>query len=340
MSARFGLDIGSYSIKLAKVEKSGKEFRLSTWGEVRTPVSLDSEAQQDKVTLQETIKKLVDDAKVDTKNVILGLPETEVFSQIIELPPLSKAELATAINFEAEQYIPVPLEEVQLEYLVLKMPPKGAVNERMLVLLVAAKKRTLTKIVEAVEGAGLIPLAVETEVLSLLRLLNNYDATKAQFLIDFGHRSTDMVVIYNNTLQFIRTLNTGGEALTRAVAKNLRMEPLQAEQYKVNYGINEGQLEGKVAKTLKPILNVIIDEVKKGFAFFQQKNSEAKINSLIISGGGADMPGLSSYLAKTMNLEVLVLDPFVNFIKDEKFPKNIPGSRFSVAVGLATREDE
>jgi type IV pilus assembly protein PilM len=339
MTAHFGLDIGSYSIKIIQAEKKGKEYKLTAWGEVRTPVSLDSESEQDKITLQETIKKLAADAKITTKNVVLGLPETEVFSQIIQLPPLSKAELASAISFEAEQYIPVPLEEVQLEYLVLKSPPKGAVNENMEVLLIAAKKKTLLKMVESVEKAGLVPLAVETEALSLVRNLENYSSNQAQFLIDFGHSSTDMMVIYKGVLQFIRTLNTGGEALTRAVAKNLKMEPLQAEQYKASYGIEEDQLEGKVAKAIMPTLSVILEEIKKGFAFFNQNNPDVKIANLILSGGGADMPGLSSYLAKTTNLEVLVLDAFNNFSKEEGFPKNMAKSRFSVAVGLALRNN-
>lgn len=339
MPAHFGLDIGSYSIKLIQAKKEGTGFRLVTFGEVRTPADLNSEADKDKLAFIEAIKKLAEDCKVTTKKVALALSESEVYSQVIELPYLSETELASAINFEAEQYIPVPLEEVQLEYLVLKTPPKGAINEKMEVLLVGAKKKALEKIVEVIEKAGLTPITAETEILSLIRILPP-DFAKIGLLLDLGFRSTDIAIVQDHNLRLVRTLNTGGEALTRAVATSLNMEFVQAEQYKVSYGIDESQLEGKVAKAIIPTFDVILEEIRRGLAFFSQREQDKKADLVILSGGGAEMPGLSSYLAKSLNLEVSIIDPFAKFIKDEEFPKIVGAPRFSVAAGLAIREDE
>ncbi|MCM8787810.1 MAG: pilus assembly protein PilM, partial [Candidatus Omnitrophica bacterium] len=210
MTAHFGLDIGSYSIKLVEGEKKGKEWRLVTFGEAKTPVDINSDAPKDKVALSETIKKLCQSCRVTTKNVVFSLSETEVFSQVIELPYFNDAELATAINFEAEQYIPVPLDEVQLEYLVLKRPPKGS-SEKMEVLLVGAKKRILEKKVEILEAAGLIPKAAETETLALIRCLEKSNKG-VYFVVDLGFRSTDLMIVLDGVLKFVRTIPSGGEA--------------------------------------------------------------------------------------------------------------------------------
>lgn len=335
--AFFGLDIGSYSIKLAQAEKKGKAFSLRALGEIRTPIDLNSESEKDKLTLIEAIKKLVSDVKPTTKKVALSLSENNIYSQIINFPYFSERELASAINFEAEQYIPIPLEEVKLDYLILKKPPKGASQAKMEVLLVAVKKSLLKKMADVVEKAGLVPIAAETESLALNRSLV-FDFSKTGVILDLGFRSTN-IIIKNQNLKFIRNFNTGGEALTRSVASTLNMDFTQAEQYKINYGINENQLEGKVAQGILSVLSIIVNELKKGIAFFKQSHPEQKIDFIILTGGGAEMPGLSSYLAKSFNLEVLIADSFAKFVKDEKLSKVNHSSRFSVVSGLSLREE-
>lgn len=339
MAAHFGLDIGLYSIKLVQAEKKGSVFHLGGYGEVRTPAPISSEAEKDKLLIAEAIKKLVTDTKVSKKNVAIALSEADVFSQVIELPYLSGPELASAIKYEAEQYIPVTLEEVKLEYLVLKSPDKGSTTEKMEVLLVGAKKLALERMVKVIEQAGLIPVSVETEALSLVRVLT-YNIKPTVFILDLGYRSTDMVIIHKGALKLVRTLNIGGEAITRAISKAFNMDVNQSEQYKVSYGLNTQQLEGKVAKAILPAVSAIIDEVKRGLTFFSRKEPETKVSSVILSGGGAEMPGLSSYIAKSLNLETSVADPFWIFNRDERQKKIIGRPRFSIAVGLAMRQNE
>lgn len=339
MPAHFGLDIGLYSIKLVEARKKGSSYQLAAFGEARTLAPLDSKSEQDKIAVSETIKKLVADSKTTTKNVALSLSENDVFSQVIELPYLSSAELASAIKFEAEQYIPVPLEEVKIDYLVLKMPPKEAITEKMEVLLVGAKKQALDNITKLVEKAGLYPLIVETEVLSIIRGLAS-EVLSTVFILDFGFRSTNLIIVKDGILKFIRTLSTGGEAFTRAIAKSFNMDIGQAEQYKVSYGVDEALLEGKVSKAIEPALSAIVEEVKRSLEFFSQKEAGMSPKNLILSGSGANMPGLSSFLTTQLNLEVTVADPFFKFEKDEKL-KSIAGRPgFTTAVGLAVREDD
>jgi len=336
--AHFGLDIGSYSIKAAQAQKKGKSYKLTCFGEIRTPINLASQAETDKRTIAAAIKKLVAEAKITAKEVVLSLSESAVFSQVIELPYLSQTELSAAINFEAEQYIPVPLKEVKLEYLVLSPFDRGAKVKKMEVLLVAAKKTAVNQIVALTEAAGLIPVALETEILSLIRVINFFFKGNCLFL-NLGHRTTNIVILENQNLKFTRTLKTAGEAFTRAVARELNMELLQAEQYKVAYGLEKDALEGKVAKAILPTFNVILTEIKKALNFFLQKEPQTKITTLIVSGGGASMMGLNSYLAESLSLEVVTLDPFKIFTPEKRFIELKDRARLSTVIGLAVREE-
>lgn len=210
--------------------------------------------------------------------------------------------------------------------------------KKMEVLLVAAKKTAVNQIVALTEAAGLIPVALETEILSLIRVINFFFKGNCLFL-NLGHRTTNIVILENQNLKFTRTLKTAGEAFTRAVARELNMELLQAEQYKVAYGLEKDALEGKVAKAILPTFNVILTEIKKALNFFLQKEPQTKITTLIVSGGGASMMGLNSYLAESLSLEVVTLDPFKIFTPEKRFIELKDRARLSTAIGLAVREE-
>ena len=338
MPTHFGLDIGSYSIKAVRVEKKGKRYKLGGIGEIRTPVNIASQSEVDKRVLVAAIKKLLLEAKINTKETVLSLSESAVYSQVIELPYFSQTELASVINYEAEQYIPVPLSEVKLEYIVLSTFSKGLTQKKMEVLLLAAKKHAVDRIALLTELAGLTPIALETEVLSIIRVVN-FSFKESCLILDLGNTSTNIIILENQNLKLIRVLNTAGEAFTRVVAQDLNMEFLQAEQYKIAYGLNKNVLEGKVAKAILPIFEVLLTEMRKALNFFFQKNPQTKIGTLIVSGGGAQMPGLNSYFANALNLEVVNLDPFRNFIQDARMAKMKGREKFSTAVGLAMREE-
>jgi type IV pilus assembly protein PilM len=337
MPAHFGLDIGSYSIKVIQAEKKDKRWRLITYGETRTPVNINSQAEADKQAIADAIKKLVKEAKIKTENVALSLPERAVYTQVINLPQLSETEIRSAINFEAEQYIPVPLGEVEVEYLVLSTSPKKTREKRMEVLLIAAQKQIMEQRVNLVETAGLTPIILETEVLSLIRLINLVFRERC-LVLNLGYSSSSVFIIHNQKLELVRSINTGGEALTRAVSRELNMAYLQAEQYKTAYGLDDSVLEGKIGKVLLTTFNVILTEVNKALGFFRQKNPRSMISTLLVTGGGALMTGVNSYLAQSLNLQVMTLDPFKVFLRNEKVDKIKGKTRFSNAIGLAIRE--
>ena len=335
----FGLDVGSSSIKLIELAGDKKKPKLNAFGLAVNPVgNLDTENEAEKVQIAQAIKKLVADSGVKEKKAVVALPETKVFTRVIDIPVLSDSELASAINWEAEQYIPVPISEVQLDYRVLSRPQGGGVGAKMRVFLVAAPLNVVNKLVRLLELAGIEIVALETEVLGLARSLVTAGSATVM-IIELGLGSTDLCILEGEMILFTRSLSTGGNALSRVLATDLGLKPSQAEQYKRAYGLDGSQLQGKVRKSLAPVFTSIVGEVRKAIHFYSSSR-KGKIGRVVLAGGGAYLPEITSELARELGMEVVVANPFVRVSIDGAQQKRIGGigAVFSVAVGLAMRE--
>lgn len=340
MSAHFGLDLGSYTIKIIEAEGKGDSYHLKTLGEVKTPASLISTVDADKLAIVESVKNLAKDIRVSTKDVNVGLPETAVYTRLIELPVLSDVELASSINYEAEQYIPGSVEEVQIEYIVLNRPNDKTSDQKMEVLLVAGKKVMINHFVDIIEKAGFNAVGMETETLAVLRVLLKLglSAEKPVLHASFGYRSTVLALFYGNHIRFVRTMSTGGGGLTRALVNGLGLDTMQAEQYKMAYGLDSSKVSGEVYKSLVSPFNAIVAEIKKAMSFFAQNHPNVNVSQIVASGAGAMMPGLQNYLAQACNCNVTILNPFAFFANAGQAGNVQNKPMFTVAAGLASRE--
>lgn len=337
-----GLDIGSHTIKLIQLQKKDKGYWLQTAGLAPTPAKgMISDAKADLEALSVIIKKLVIDTKTDILQVNASLPESLIFSRVIEMPILSEAELSTAIKWEAEQYIPMPLSEVRLDFAILNSTQKGGDNKesKMEVLLVAAPLTLIEKYRSVLEMSGLEPVSLEPEIIAITRSLVGENKTTT-LVINLGAATTDISIVHSGTLVFTRSIVSGGEALARAVAKEMNFELLQGEEYKRTYGLEEDKLEGKVLAAIKPIFDTIIEEIKKAVNFYQGKYPQEPIKVVSLCGGTAKLPGLVMYVAQNLNIETQIGNPLALINKDIKsFPKiDQEGPVFAVAIGLAMKE--
>lgn len=334
----FGLDIGSYSIKAVQLRKTQDKYQLVALGSApSTPKGLASEAESDLTALAENIKKLHQEAKVTTKNVISALPEDQVFTRVITLPKLSEEELTSALKWEAEQYVPIPLSEVTLAHQVIGETTQDT-HQKTEVLLVAAPNRLVDKLLKVLKTAGLNPISLETEILAMSRSLVAPDS-EAILLVDLGARATDIAIVEKGQVVFTRSISTAGEALTRAVAGALGLEAGQAEEYKKAYGVDPGKLEGKVSQAIEPILEVIVKEMEQAIQFYQQEK-EKTVKRIVLTGGTAILPEVITLLAKKLTFETQIGDPFSRVVQDSllaKIPKN-DLLFYAVAVGLAMKE--
>ena len=335
----FGLDIGSTSIKIAQVAREGGKFRLITAGMAPTPQpGIRSEAEADKVALATAIKKLHQDAKVSTKSVVIALPEEQIFTRVIELPSMSENELSQAVPWEAEQFIPMPLSDVTLDWQIVSRGTPGKIEEKTKIFIVASPTALVQKYVKILEMAGFSVAAVETEITAASRALIP-STSPTTFLINLGAKSADLAIVTKGQVLLTRSIPTAGEAFTRAVSTALSIETPQAEEYKIAYGLGENQLEGKIKKAITPVFEVVVSEIKKALLSWREKENEA-ISRIILAGGTANLLEVGTFLTKQLGIEVQIADPFSQLQTSPAIISTLRDKAplFAVAIGLAEKE--
>ncbi len=350
----FGLDIGSNSIKAVELEQKDGRFHLRTFGYYPAPTgAIFSDAEMDQKELSKHIRELVEESQIKSRNVVTAFPESLVFTRVIEVPAVDEKDLASAIEWQAEQYIPMPLSEIRLSWMVLdkdllerSRQSKDEKKPKIKVLLVAAPNPLINRYLNIVRDAGLLPTAFETEIVAITRSLATVGdgSDPTTLLMSIGASTTDLAVVSNGVIQFTRSIGTGGTALARAISQELGFDMNQAEEYKKAYGLLEDQLEGKIMKVIKPVFDVIVNEVERAIMYFQTHNPSTTVRRLVLTGGTAQLPGLVVFMAKALGLEVLVGDPWQNVIVPDRFKSKTSQIEnqvvYAVSVGLAMRSED
>lgn len=343
MRARaFGLDIGNVSIKAVWMSQEKQGLFLDAAEIIPTPEKgMLSESTLDQEEMARAIRKLVDEANIETRYVNVALPENQVYTKVVDMPVLSDKELSSAIYWEAEQYIPVPLSTITLDYTVVRRPEKNENGGKMQVLLVGAPTMLINKYEKIITLAGLSIDSVETEILAAIRSLVIGKNFPTSIIVHIGAMSTALAIVKNNIIVFAYVIPTGGVAISRAISSDFGFSIQQAEEYKKVYGISDKSLGGKIGRATEPILLSILSEMKKAIIYYGDKYKDDKLNQIILSGGSAKLPGLTSHFANATGIETVMANPWKTLASQE-VPKDILDNapEYTIAVGLAIREYE
>lgn len=329
----FGLDIGFSTVKAVQLKKERKGLSLVSLGEIASPQpGITGEVESQWAEVSGAIKKLVADLRIKTKNVAVNLPEHEVISRLKWFPPMKEGEVKAALEFEAETFIPHPLDKTQIDYEVIDKDEEG----RLLVFVVAALKSTVNKYLRVVKLAGLSPAILETPSVSLARIFSS--SKSSSLILDLGTKYSNLIAGKEGNVFLTRTIPMGGEAFIRSIAVSLALEQNVAEGYLKAYGFRESELEGKVKEAIMPIFNRLVEEIKKTLYSFQEEWHE-DINRIILTGGGAVLPEFAENLVKVLPVEVQVAQPFagIQISAPLTIDINKEGVRFATAFGLAAR---
>lgn len=336
-SQYFGLEFGSSSIKVAQVTLTGpKTFVVNAIGSgVNSAGSLDFLDTAVSQKIASSLKKVIAESGIKEKRVVVAIPESHVFSRIIEMPPMSEAELTSAISWEAEQFVPIPITDVELDYSIVD--PGNNKDKKMLVYMVAAPKKKLQAMVDFLIQVGLDPIAVESEMVAIARSLSYLPSSGPTLILSLGALSTLIGILKDSSLLFSYVTQVGGVALTRSLSQTLTLPLPQAEEYKKTYGVEPSQLEGKVRKGLLIGLSQIVDEMRKAMEYFATTHNE-RVGRILLTSGGAYLPGLVTYLTEEFGgIEVVVADPLSagKAVRGLVLPKE--RAHLAVALGLAQR---
>ncbi len=306
MSASVSLDFGAAFVKVLK----GNKDRIENFGLISNPIGKatpDSEAEA--ISLATALKGLFTEKKLEVAKARIVLSESSVYSRIISMPVLSSAELANAIKWEAEQYIPVPLEEVQLSWEIVNRPDRKTGNEKMTVLLIAAPNQTIQGLMSVLSKLVIEPEVIESEMVATTRTLNLSDKV-VTILLTLGASAASISIFDGQAMIFTHRIDSGSTAITRAISSSLSLPLNQAEEYKRSYGIQSNVLEGKLFQVISPMATLWVQEIKKAQSFATERGLLNRSAKIILTGGGSLMPGLVQFLSAQTGIEVNVINSF------------------------------
>ncbi len=328
-----GLDIGTSTIKGVQV----KNRTLLSYHQMASPgVSMASEDAADLKRLADSLRSFFAEGRFRTSDVVASVPESQVFARVISLPQMGEAEITSTVQNEAQQYVPMPLDQVSFDHEILG--PSELEPGKVDVLLVAVPKALTNKYLQVLRDAGLNLISLETETIAIARSIIG-ESKSAVMVASIGASTTDIAVFSGGALRFTRSIATGGQALERALSQSFNLAPGQAAEYIRTYGLEE-KLEGKVMGAIKPVFDIIVEELKRTQVFFSSR-SPRPLERLILVGGTANLPGVLVYLADSLGLEVARGNPWETIAIPTNFPREpleeIAPS-FAVAAGLALKE--
>ncbi len=329
------IDIGTYSLKAIEA-KPGKNPEVVRVAEIFNTTGLafpNDDLQAEKMT--ELIGSFINDHKLQTTDVRLSLPESIVATKVIKMPNLSSAELASAIAWQAEQHIPIPQEELSLEYQVIARPDKKDPEQNMLVLLVGTRKQLVERYANMFLNLGIEPKLMETQILSVIRALDFVYDDPPTLVAHFGASTMNMAIVKQTRVEVVFNYQNGGAILSKTLEQKLSLNPSQAEEYKRKFGLMPDQFQGKIQQALLPTINLFVEQIQKATRFYNSQHGQEPVQRVVLSGGAAQLPGLVEYLGQSLNMEVLLAAPFANS-KGQIPPNN--QQAMMVCMGLLTRE--
>ncbi len=351
----FAIDLNDSSLKVVKLEKRKHNFFLRSYNEVLIKPGIIKEGvimnQEELVKIITAAVKGVQGKKISTNYVIVSLPEEKSFSQIIQMPQMNQKELQKAVPFEAENYIPLPIDKVYLDFEVVTPREEANTSKHLDVLVNVMPKYIVDSYLACFTAAGLKPCVMEIESQAIARaLIKNSQSEKPVAIIDLGKDNTSFIIFSGNAMRFTTSVPFSSKELTAAIATALKITPSKAEDVKIKTGLGDKKTKEskEAAKAVEPLLTDFATKIKKYISFYQDHAShdyfpsDIGIEKVILCGGGANLKGLPEFLFEFLKIPVELGDPFVNIIpcnKGEKCPIIYQKAlSYSTAFGLALRD--
>ncbi len=337
-----GVDISTSSVKVFQFGPNKKgTLEIKGYSEVGLPKGVVvEEAILDTQTLSFIVRQAIDKPKYGAfsgNRIVAALPEAKSFVRVIHLPHMGDSEVDQAIPFEAESYIPVPIDQVYLDWQKL-----DEVNGRMEILLIATPKDTADKYLSVFDKMKFTVQALEVESQSVQRALLKKGDTESFLVADINDHKTNLVMIERGRLLFTSSIPMGGNQFSEVLAKTLGIPVEKAEKIKVDSGLNNTPENPNIKLSMLPILKNLSAEIKNVLSF-QKEHFQVSIDKVILCGGGARLKGIQENLQlefQELNMKVELANPLASTgIEEVKMISPEESLDFTTAIGLALRTD-
>lgn len=311
MAARVvGLDIGSYAVRAAEVSLGGQPT-LERFAQVTLPPDAVRGGEVNDVgAVSAAVRRLWNDGGFKTKRVILGVANQRVIVRQAELPSMSESDLQSALRFEAQELIPIPIDDAILDFQILGDTVGADGEPRMRVLLAAAQRDMVRTHLAAVEGAGLSAAAVDVVPFALVRALTlgasffEGDGS-AEAIVNIGGGVTNVVVHEQGVPRFVRVLMVGGDDITQAIARDLNVDLDMAEDLKRRAAVGVGDdAVARASQIVSSRLGNLVEEIRGSIDYYTAQSQSAPISRVIVTGGASRTAGLMERLQSQLGARV------------------------------------
>ncbi len=338
----FALDVGSYSIKLVQLKSTKKGYQLVKVGHaLLSSDAIVDGALMDASAIVETIQKLLGDLKVKSQDVATSVSGNAVIIRKISLAAMTDDELAESIQWEAEQYIPFDIADVNLDFQILGPDPSD--ESQMEVLLVAAKKEVVDDYNAVLAEAGLTPVVLDVDAFACQNMLEmNYSFSEDELvaIVNIGASISNINIIRNGVSLFTRDVASGGNQFTEEIQKRFGVSYEDADSAKLGKSVDGVDAE-EVKTIVQEVLDSLASEIARTVDFFLATNPDVSIEKVYVCGGAARVEGIEKELSEKLSVAVEIANPFNAVSYNEKSidPDCVSdlAPSFGVAVGLAIR---
>lgn len=345
----FGLDISDTSVKVLQLEKRGKNNLIRSCGFSRiVEGSVVDGVILNKENVIWSIKNAIDSAgpkKINTNKVICSLPESKVFSRIIDIPEVDPKGAGEAIKWQIEENIPLTVEQVYYDWQLLENTNNKISEGKKIkhVLTVSVSKEIIDSLMELLKSAGLEVYALEPEAIANLRSLVPARSSLEEITViaDIGLRKTSLIIAEGNIPYFVSDVPFTSEGLTDLISKHFGISEKEAEELKIQQVNSSYDEKNSILTVADSLLENLFSGIEKSidFYFTTMKKNHAQIKRIVLVGGGANLQGLTDFLSKKLGKMVEIGDPLINLNLHKKSPiidKSISPS-YSVVAGLALK---
>lgn len=329
-----GLDFSRTGIRVVSVDR--EKMHVHGYGSVELdPAKVSDDLRTSRDYLSQKIDELFREhiiGKLDSNRIVLGVPTVRTFARTFTMPAAQESKIKQAVDLEVEQYIPMPLDNLYVDHLVI-----SRTKENLSVLMCAVPKKLIDDLLEVLRGLGFEVAMIEPSVYALARLLEyTKEGGMPTVIVDIGPGGTDIAIL-DKAVRVTGGLATGGNTLTLDIAKKMDLTIENAHQLKVLSGLNPGPRQAKVTAALKPSLTKMVNETRKIIRFYTERfPNESKLEQVLIVGSGSNVPGLGEFFTNELVMPARVASPWqaLNFTGIDQPPKHLR-ARLAAAAGLA-----
>jgi type IV pilus assembly protein PilM len=305
-----GLDVGTSAVRAVEMVLGREQVTLTRFGQVAlAPGAVRDGEVLDAPAVASAIRRLWREAGFRSRQVVVGVGNQRVVARQADLPEMSPEDMRSALQFQAQDLIPIPIEDAILDFQVLEHL-QGTEENLVRILLVAGQRGMVDSLLAALEGAGLTATMVDLVPFALMRSLSTTSLVddlelSAQAIVCVGAGITNVVVHQRGVPEFVRMLGVGGDDITQGIATELSVDLDTAEDLKRRADLSStDDLEVRTAQIVAARSSLLVEEIRGSLDYYQSQPEASPLSRIVLTGGGSRTAGLGESLEQTLGITV------------------------------------